>query len=185
MKQQHGSALIISLLILLVMTIIGISAMSSSTMEEKMAANDRNQKAIFQNAESALVTASTALIPIQYENMRTDLQRVDPDPDKLKKGYLNQDDPSFKPLDSSSWVTSGTNANCIAINNNSNNNGDSCYVVEAVQQSPNSFEARDYDNPTTRVGDIMNYKITVRSTDANRVSTATLQGGLKVPIPPQ
>ncbi len=181
MKQQHGSVLIISLLILLVMTIIGISAMSSSTMEEKMAANDRNQKAIFQNAESALVTASTAQIPIQYENMRTDLQGVDPNKLK-KKGYQNQDDPSFKPLDSSSWVTSGTNANCIAINNNSNNNGNSCYVVEAVQQSPNSFEARDYDNPTTTVGDIMNYKITVRSTDANDVSTATLQGGLKVPI---
>ena len=180
MKQQHGSALIISLLILLVMTIIGISAMSSSTMEEKMAANDRNQKAIFQNAESSLVVANAAEVTIAYEEMRIAMNKLDSN--NLKKGYLGQDDPPFNPLDANSWVTSGTGANCIAINNNSNNNGNSCYVVESVQQTSSSFEARDYDNPTTTVNDTLNLKITVRSTDANDVSTATLQGGLKMPI---
>ena len=52
--RQQGSALVLSLIILLVMTMIGITALSTSTLEEKMAANDRNQRVAFQTAEAAL-----------------------------------------------------------------------------------------------------------------------------------
>jgi len=51
---QRGTTLVISLLILLVMTLIGVTSMSSSNMEEKMAGNDRDFNLAFYAAEAAL-----------------------------------------------------------------------------------------------------------------------------------
>jgi len=53
-SRQTGSALIISLLILIVMTLIGITGMGTSSLEEKMAGNDRDTALAFQAAEAAL-----------------------------------------------------------------------------------------------------------------------------------
>lgn len=53
-KYQRGAVLIISMLILLVMTLIGVSSMSTSTLEEKMAGNLRDREIAFQAAEAAL-----------------------------------------------------------------------------------------------------------------------------------
>ena len=60
-KSQVGAILFISLIILLVMTIIGIAAMSSVSLEGKMANNARNHKIAFQSAESALRAGETWL----------------------------------------------------------------------------------------------------------------------------
>lgn len=52
--RQHGSVLIVSLLVLLVLTLIGISSLDSSLMEEKMASNSQISTTAFQAAESAI-----------------------------------------------------------------------------------------------------------------------------------
>ncbi len=59
-KNQQGIVLVVALLILLVMTILGISMLSSSTMEERMASNIQAQQVTFQAAESCI---RTALLP--------------------------------------------------------------------------------------------------------------------------
>ncbi|MFQ5469238.1 MAG: PilX N-terminal domain-containing pilus assembly protein [Gammaproteobacteria bacterium] len=59
-KRQNGSALVISLLILVVMTILGVTSMSSTSLEENMAANSQNSHVAFQAAESAINAAITA-----------------------------------------------------------------------------------------------------------------------------
>lgn len=51
---QNGAVLIVSLLMLLVMTIIGIAGMSSTVMEEKMANNNRQKQLALQSASGAL-----------------------------------------------------------------------------------------------------------------------------------
>ena len=53
-KKQHGSVLILSLVILSVLTLIGVSSMSSSSLQEKMAGNFRDRELAFQAAEAAL-----------------------------------------------------------------------------------------------------------------------------------
>jgi type IV pilus assembly protein PilX len=58
---HRGSALVVSLLILLVMTILGIAAMGSTTLEERMANNNRQRQLAFQSAEAALRDAETWL----------------------------------------------------------------------------------------------------------------------------
>ena len=52
--KQQGSALVISLLILLVLTIIGVTALNSTVMEEKMASNFQTGNTAYQAAESAV-----------------------------------------------------------------------------------------------------------------------------------
>ncbi|MEJ2686694.1 MAG: PilX N-terminal domain-containing pilus assembly protein [Gammaproteobacteria bacterium] len=52
--RQKGAVLIVSLLILLVMTVIGIVAMDTTTLEEKMAGNTRQRDLAFQAAEATL-----------------------------------------------------------------------------------------------------------------------------------
>ena len=53
-SRQQGVALIMSLVILLVLTILGIQGMQTSTFEEKMAGNFRDKQMAFEAAESAL-----------------------------------------------------------------------------------------------------------------------------------
>jgi len=58
---QKGAALIVSLLFLLIMTIVGITAMQVATLEERMSGNMRARSLAFQAAESALRAAEAAL----------------------------------------------------------------------------------------------------------------------------
>lgn len=53
-SDQRGSALIVSLVILIVMTVLGLTAMSGSGLQEKMAGNNRDMALAFQAAEAAL-----------------------------------------------------------------------------------------------------------------------------------
>ena len=52
--RESGAILVISLLLLLVMTLLGIAAMQTTGMEERMAGNTRNINLAFQGAEAGL-----------------------------------------------------------------------------------------------------------------------------------
>ncbi|NOY63549.1 MAG: hypothetical protein GXP10_10460 [Gammaproteobacteria bacterium] len=54
---QRGAVLIVSLVMLLITTMLGVTAISSSRMGEKMAANAMNRNVTFQAAESAIENA--------------------------------------------------------------------------------------------------------------------------------
>jgi len=51
---QQGAVLVISLILLLILTLLGVTSMSSSNLEEKMAGNLRDKEIAFQSAEAAL-----------------------------------------------------------------------------------------------------------------------------------
>lgn len=59
--RQGGVALFISLVLLLVLTIIGVSAVQSTSLEVRMARNDQDSLLAFQAAESALRDAENFL----------------------------------------------------------------------------------------------------------------------------
>ncbi len=52
--RQHGVALVMAMVFLLILTLIGVTAMSTSSLEEKMAGNLQDKNSAFQAAESAL-----------------------------------------------------------------------------------------------------------------------------------
>ena len=60
-KTQSGAVLVVALVMLLILTLIGVSGMSSVTLEEKMVSNMQNANKSFQGAEAALNECETFL----------------------------------------------------------------------------------------------------------------------------
>lgn len=56
-QQQHGTALVMSMVILLILTILGIAAMGTASLEEKMSGNTQESTRAFEAAESGLTEA--------------------------------------------------------------------------------------------------------------------------------
>lgn len=54
LPRQRGAALVIALIMLLVMTVLGLTAMQVTRMEERMAGNSRDVNLAFQGAEAGL-----------------------------------------------------------------------------------------------------------------------------------
>ena len=60
-RRQQGVALFISLVLLLVLTIIGVSSVQTTSLEVRMSRNDHDTLLAFQSAESALRDAEAVL----------------------------------------------------------------------------------------------------------------------------
>jgi len=103
--KQSGVVLFISLIVLLIMTIIGITGMKTTILEEKMAGNFRNANQAFQSAEAALRRSEEWLSeqPTEPEATSTGtsdvwtLNAMDPDTDNSKEWWEELD------IDSSWW----------------------------------------------------------------------------------
>ena len=52
--KNQGAVLVMSLLMLFVLTLIGVSGINTSTLEEKMSGNNRNRLLAFQAAETGI-----------------------------------------------------------------------------------------------------------------------------------
>lgn len=71
LNRQRGSALIVALVFLLVMTLIGTTAMQGTTQQEHMAGNYLDRMMAFQAAEGALSMAKDATPPILPNQLTT------------------------------------------------------------------------------------------------------------------
>lgn len=61
-RSQRGIALVVALILLLLITMVGLAAMRSTLMQQRMAGNLYDRQVALQNAEAAL-RAATALVP--------------------------------------------------------------------------------------------------------------------------
>ncbi|VAX12968.1 hypothetical protein MNBD_GAMMA24-2603 [hydrothermal vent metagenome] len=75
LKKQQGIVLVVALLILVVMTVLSVSMLSSSTLEERMASNLQSQNAAFQAAESCI---RNTLAPVNEGQRKTAAVNYDP-----------------------------------------------------------------------------------------------------------
>ncbi len=62
-SRQRGAALVIALILLLVMTLLGVAALRTTTLEERMAANSQEHNRAFHAAESGLTQGLLAMLP--------------------------------------------------------------------------------------------------------------------------
>jgi len=63
-QKQSGAVLVLSLLMLFVLTLIGVSSLNTTTLEEKMSGNTRNQQLAFHAAEMAIGQAETFILAL-------------------------------------------------------------------------------------------------------------------------
>ncbi len=170
-RKQSGSALVISLLILLVMTMIGISSLSSSSMEEKMAANDRNHKLVFQNAESALRIAEASIAAQSWrDGLEAKFITYGTDADgnittSRATGYRTSDDAAFDYYLDSSWSPGTT---CIEISSLN-----ACYIIEQISIDREAEFSSGYKHKLPMLG-TLSVRITARTTDDSGSKTAVI-----------
>ena len=96
-KHQSGVVLVISLIMLLLLTILGITSMQVNGIEEKMAGNSRDQNIAFQAAESTLRQAETFILASPVDTTYTG-----------SNGLLNFNDTEPANFFTYSWVDSNS-----------------------------------------------------------------------------
>ncbi len=67
-KRQSGAALVMGMIIMVLLTLLGLTAMGTSLLEERMAANARDRIRAFQAAEAALRFCESAVTPTTVFN---------------------------------------------------------------------------------------------------------------------
>ncbi|WEN16697.1 PilX N-terminal domain-containing pilus assembly protein [Rhodanobacter sp. AS-Z3] len=118
---QHGVALVVALLLLIVITLVGLAAVRGTIMQQRMAANQFDRQIAFQSAEAAMRAAQA-----RVANFPADIAR-----NCQAGGVFCEGNPFEDPnLDTSKIITvdSGTGAGQFAASNLAT--GQPQYVVE-------------------------------------------------------
>lgn len=97
-KRQRGAIMITALMILLLMTVFGISTMDTNILEEKMAGNMRDRNTAFQAAESALRAAESW---IAAQTSMPDVRDITDSSDTSPLWELNSPDPQYPTITNS------------------------------------------------------------------------------------
>ena len=176
---QAGAVLIISLIMLLLLTLIGVTGTGVSTLEEKMAGNMRDRSLAFQAAESALrsgeaaVAAALAVCPTVQPAGFYQLQDADCDGTK-------ETTPVWDTIiwsDDNKSIKYNTDANSATIDL-ANLSADPRYIIEDVGASCAAVET-----PCQAVNQRHNFRITARATGGTTNSVVMLQSIYQINAP--
>lgn len=162
-SRQKGAILVVSLLLLLVMTLLGITAMQMTRMEERMAGNLRDSGLAFQGAEAGLRDAE--------EWIRTQPARPEPCAGAPCAEVWERDDLA-EDLRSSTLTWWNTNGREFGADGAANENLDDLarepmFVVNELQFVPDDLDI----DPTGR--DF--YRVTTNSAGATGTAQAVLE----------
>jgi len=165
-NSQQGSVLIISLVIMVVLTILGVSGMRTTLLEEKMAGNMRDSQLAFQAAEATLKQAE------QYiEHNVVSISSFDNDgSDGL------YDKSTERPWESINW----DDADSIEYSNFDTNysiNTPPRFIVQHLVSQTSNIDELNLDNygQGTGAGRVEMFLITARATGSSGSSVVTLQ----------
>ena len=162
MHQQRGAVLIISLIMLLVLTLLGVSSMRTTTLEEKMAGNLRDKNLAFQAAETALRDGEdlieTLVATSSFDGTSGRLGSADTDPDFFATATWSNTD---------SIAYSGTMSD-VAVQPR--------YIVKFIKQvssNDGSMKVGGYGLRGTNT--VNNFRVTAKGTGRTATSSAILQ----------
>lgn len=163
-RQERGSVLLVSLIILLVMTLIGVSGMRTTILEEKMAGNMRDADLAFQAAEAALRAAEDYIDGsiISTNNF---------DGDGSDGLYDNSDDRIWENID---WDGDDSLAYSGFTNNVAN---PPRYVIQLLSVTGAATDELNLDNQGqgTGAGEINTFLVTARGTGGTDNAVVYLQ----------
>ena len=162
-QAQQGAALAVSLIMLLILTLLGVTAMQTTIFEERMAGNARDANTAFQAAEAGLRAGET------YLNLTASIGPFDG-----SSGLYDQDTaPAPSNLESdSSWpatavIYSGSLSEVAAAPE---------YIIEHMRPVLDPDKSLAADEPLADSGI---YRITARATGNTDTAVAVLQSTFK------
>lgn len=157
-RRQRGAILVVSLIMLLVMTLIGVTAMQNTIMEQRMAGNTRDVNLAFQAAEAALREGEVALEAATL-----------PDFDGTTDGFYEANDiaignPQVWEDPATTWVTYPDNLDGVIAPPE--------YVLEELSPIKESGGSLAADEPLPEVS---MYRVTSRASGASNDTQIMLQ----------
>lgn len=181
-RRERGAALVISLILLLVMTLLGVVSLRTTALEEKMAANARDRQIAFGAAEAALLDAEQYL----EDNVIT-LGGFDADgSDGLYDEGVDLDgDGDVDGVDEYIWrhvdwsASDDNNDNEVIVNDTYQGSADTAprFVIRhygSVQSGANALNPGNYGS-NTGSGEVDLFRITVRATGGSDTGVVLLQ----------
>jgi type IV pilus assembly protein PilX len=164
--KQKGSVLVLSLIMLVILTMLGVSSMSSSSLQEKMAGNFRDRQIAFQAAEAALAFAEN------YVNSDINSANLG-----NNDGYYNNGSgPTSNNAFTSTWWT-GTNSKVLGTTINEVRTQPR-FTIEARDEvgsvSGTSINVTSYGE-STGGGIITSFRVTARGTGKSNNTVVILQ----------
>lgn len=94
-KSQSGIVLVVSLIMLLLLTLIAVTGMQTTGLEEQMAGNMRDSNLAFQAAEAALVEGEKQVKAFSYNCINGRFRRNDINCDDALETYEIWENPAF------------------------------------------------------------------------------------------
>ena len=175
--QQRGTALILSLVFLLLLTILGVTAVSTSTLQEKMAGNMKDQNVAFQATETGLRGGETQLLALSAASVLA--SGLLPIPDNtgsggiFSTGDVDALNDGWWPGNSKEYGVGGTPEILQAA-------ADPRYAIEMAGYVEDSLDA-----PTTYkpVPGMTYYRIWARGVGGTATAQSALQSTFKIPGP--
>ena len=179
LKQQYiaknkGAVLVMSLLMLFVLTLIGVSGINTSSLEEKMSGNARNRTLAFQAAETGVRDAELKITNevTNPTGLFTTTQSVD--------GYyaLGQGPSTYDALDSTWWADT---------DNTRITYGGTLQDIKTAAQYTIEYTGKTSQEEATDInifggeentggsGDVHTFRITVRATGLNDNAVVVIQ----------
>lgn len=182
-ERQHGAALIVALSILLVLTLIGVSAMSTSALQERMAGNARDADVAFEAAEAGLRAGEQYLAGMTTAQLTSDFGTSGKNASSVFTGKFTAPTAATDP---EVWVAQ-SNWDCSTANNTTTYTGavtvakNPCYLIQRMDAtlgaSPTtSPEAGGYNTQTPAVqGSVKVFQVTAIGTGLSTSSRVMLQ----------
>lgn len=172
--KQQGAVLVMSLLMLFVLTLIGVSSINTTSLEEKMSGNTRNRHLAFNSAESALIEAEQKIFDFAG-NIKTYAQ-----PDGSSGYYSAGNGPTIDEVLSSTWWTGGANAVQTATTATETANDAQFVIVHVKQLSAGEAASKtdlniksSYGKGDKQVKQV--YKIFARGTGSTKNASVVIQ----------
>ena len=168
-KYQQGAVLVMSLLMLFVLTLIGVSSINTTTMEEKMSGNARNRHIAFQSAETAIKIAEKFIT----NSVNNPVGQFDNNAGLYSIGQ----GPSVQNAIDYGWWYDVLNERVSPSTSNYDVKNNPEYTIEYVGQTT-QVEATDIEirsDPSGAQGGIHTFKITARGTGLTKNSSVVIQ----------
>lgn len=158
-RHQRGAALIISLIILLAMTLIGVSSMDSAIMELRMAGTMQQQVVAMNRAEATLLAAENRIDAIIADGAVHNFETTG---DGFYPAVNNLD------LEQANWDNIDSEAGPLSTANNVDD--DDAYVIEYLGAKPIPGESVVEDNDGNIIGGAVHtFRNTTRSSSGRDV----------------
>lgn len=159
-RAQRGSVLIITILLLLMLTVLGIGAMSLNTTQTRIATNSADAQVAFQTAEGALNQAQALLSVSGYDHKAFPAGTP---------GFY-----AFAAANPARWTTVDWTSSSAVLSFQGNARNPGAYIIEQLGSTPIPGYSMSLKNNVPQTVN-WNYRITAVATGASGGSQVMLQ----------